>query len=76
MRWNTPPKKIKNACDASANGNNWKKSSIPSLREERRMADTGAEDKMISLKYLSGYAPELQHQIQHMIGQDTLGAFL
>ncbi len=40
------------------------------------MADTGAEDKMISLKYLSGYAPELQLQIQHMIGQDTLGAFL
>lgn len=31
---------------------------------------------MSSLKYLSGYAPELQLQIQQMIEQDALGAFL
>ena len=31
---------------------------------------------MSSLKYLSGYAPELQHQIQQMIEQDTLRTFL
>lgn len=31
---------------------------------------------MSSLPYLSGYAPELQQQIQDMIDQDPLGAFL
>ena len=31
---------------------------------------------MTSLKYLSGYAPELQFQIQQMIEQDTLRTFL
>lgn len=31
---------------------------------------------MATLKYLSGYSPELQQQIQQMIEQDTLQAFL
>ncbi|MDF7807877.1 M48 family metallopeptidase [Pontiellaceae bacterium B12219] len=31
---------------------------------------------MASLKYLSGYAPELQQKIQTMLDENTLGAFL
>ncbi|MDF7800401.1 hypothetical protein P4C99_13065, partial [Pontiellaceae bacterium B1224] len=31
---------------------------------------------MASLKYLSGYAPELQQQIQAMLDENTLEAFL
>ncbi len=30
---------------------------------------------MASLKYLSGYAPELQQQIQSLLDQNTLEAF-
>ena len=39
-------------------------------------ASGGIDQRMMPLKYLSGYAPELQQQIQHMIEQDSLKTFL
>jgi predicted metal-dependent hydrolase len=48
------------------------------LENERtgKTSATAGADKMAALKYLSGYAPELQQKVQSMLNENTLEAFL